>query len=141
MTPGTPSTPATGLLAALGFHSGGVVGEDAPGFRRSMPALAYLNAPRFHAGLAPDEFPAILRRGEGVFTPKQMRALGEVAQSAGGGVTFNATINVSVESRNGSGSEETAQKTALAVRESVRTLVRQELARAAKLGGQLNPVL
>jgi hypothetical protein len=34
----------------------------------------------------PDEFTAILKRGEGVFTPAQMRALG-----GGGGV--NVTIN------------------------------------------------
>lgn len=43
------------------FHSGGVAGR----------------IPRLHNGLAPDEYPAILRRGEGVFTPAQMKALGE----------------------------------------------------------------
>jgi hypothetical protein len=33
-------------------------------------------APRYHGGLQPDEFPAILQRGEGVFTPEQMKAMG-----------------------------------------------------------------
>jgi hypothetical protein len=35
-----------------------------------------MSAPRYHGGLQPDEFPSILKRGEGVFTPEQMRAMG-----------------------------------------------------------------
>ncbi|MEX2450084.1 MAG: hypothetical protein WD407_04445, partial [Rhodospirillales bacterium] len=47
------------------FHGGGVVGETAgPG--RAVPAAAFVGAPRLHNGLAPDEFPAILQRGEEV---------------------------------------------------------------------------
>ena len=59
-------------------HTGGIAG--ALRTRRSVPAAAFQAAPRLHGGgvlgLAPDEVPAILRRGEGVFTPEQMRALG-----------------------------------------------------------------
>lgn len=59
-----------GILSGL-FHSGGVVGGSA-GAARSMPALAFANAPRLHAGgiagLAADEMPAILRRNEEVLT-------------------------------------------------------------------------
>ena len=45
-----------------------------------VPAAAFVGAPRFHsggvAGLARDEIPAILQRGEAVFTREQLRALG-----------------------------------------------------------------
>jgi lambda family phage tail tape measure protein len=62
------------------FHEGGVVGSDyAPA--RAVPAMAYANAPRFHGGFQPDEYPAILQKGEGVFTKKQMQALGKDKES------------------------------------------------------------
>ncbi|MFO0110782.1 MAG: phage tail length tape measure family protein [Alphaproteobacteria bacterium] len=52
------------LLASI-FHAGGEVGEtSAP--TRSMPAALYHHAPRLHNGLMPDEFPAILQKGETV---------------------------------------------------------------------------
>jgi hypothetical protein len=71
------------LFGALGnalaniklFHAGGIVGLEG-GPARAVPALAFAAAPRFHGGMGPDEFPAVLKRGEGVFTPGQMRALG-----------------------------------------------------------------
>jgi lambda family phage tail tape measure protein len=68
-----------GMMLAGLFHQGGVVGRDgAPS--RNVDASLFLAAPRYHtggiAGLAPDELPAILRRGEAVLTPQQMAALG-----------------------------------------------------------------
>ena len=57
-------------------HGGGVAGALS-GRRRTVPAAAFAVAPRLHrGGIAGDEVPAILRRGEGVFTPEQMAALG-----------------------------------------------------------------
>jgi hypothetical protein len=68
-----------GMMLAGLFHQGGVVGGDA-GPSRTVDASLFLAAPRYHtggiAGLAPDELPAILRRGEAVLTPQQMAALG-----------------------------------------------------------------
>lgn len=59
---------------AIFHHQGGVVGETfAP--HRMMPAWLFAGAPRLHSGLMPDEFPAILQRGETVL-PKNMRAGG-----------------------------------------------------------------
>jgi hypothetical protein len=57
------------------FHSGGIVGDG--GASVSAPAAVWAGAPRLHNGLAPDEFPAILQRGEGVFTRDQMQAIGQ----------------------------------------------------------------
>lgn len=64
------------------FHTGGAVG-DTPASRRSVPSYLFANAPRFHNGLMPDEFPAILQRGETV-VPK--------GKSMGG---MNINFNVS----------------------------------------------
>lgn len=73
------------------FHTGGIAGHDAAP-SRSIPAALFSSAPRFHAGgaVGPDEVPAILRRGEGVFTAEQMARL---SPADAGGATFAPTIN------------------------------------------------
>ncbi len=61
----------------LFLHAGGVAGAPGGSVRHGVDPRAFAGAPRFpHGGLASDEVPAILRRGEGVFTPEQMRAMG-----------------------------------------------------------------
>lgn len=63
-----PAIGHAGMIAGAGtavrrYHGGGIVGAE-----------------RYHrGGIAADEVPAILQRGEGVFTPDQMRALGPSA--------------------------------------------------------------
>lgn len=70
------------------LHTGGIVGKE--GTKRLMTAFAR-NAPKFHGGgvvgLGRNEIPAVLKRGEGVFTPEQMRALGA-------GAAPNVNVNV-----------------------------------------------
>ncbi len=63
------------------FHEGGIVGEE--GVRTKLP--------RYHSGglVGSNEELAVLRKGEGVFTPGQMRALGSA-----GGETINVTMNI-----------------------------------------------
>jgi len=67
------------------FHTGGWVGSP----QRQMPVSPrlFVGAPRLHSGLAPDEFPAILQRGERVI-PRNGRV-------ASGGVVINQTITAS----------------------------------------------
>lgn len=63
----------TSVIGAIGLHKGGIVGE--PSSIRYVPAEIFSNARRYHDGLMPDEYPAVLKKGEGVFTPEQMKAL------------------------------------------------------------------
>lgn len=58
-------------------HRGGIAGQIAAS--RVVDMAAFRNAHRMHTGgLVPGEVPTILQRGEGVFTPAQMRALAPV---------------------------------------------------------------
>lgn len=75
------------------FHDGGVVGKGSPG-KKAVNPMIFANAPRFHGGgfpgLKSNEVPAVLEKGEGVFTRDQMRALGGmISRPAGMDVQFN----------------------------------------------------
>jgi len=75
-------------------HSGGVIGKDVLPSRSVSPDL-FENAPRFHGGgVVGNEVPVIAQRGETVFTPGQMRALGtELGQRP------EVQVNVHVDNR------------------------------------------
>jgi hypothetical protein len=69
-------------------HTGGLLGFDALESRAGIDPSVFNGAPRFHTGgLVGDEIPIIARRGEGVFTEGQMRAMG-------GGNMPAITVNV-----------------------------------------------
>ena len=63
-TPGS-STFTSGGVSTTHFHKGGLVGAGGMP-QRMVPAATFIGAPRLHGGLAPDEFPSILQRGETV---------------------------------------------------------------------------
>ncbi len=83
------------FLASV-LHGGGVVGSG-DGGTRATSSLAFSGAPRFHQGLMPDEFPAILQRGETVFTRAQTQALGHMI---GRGAT-PPNIQITIENKTG----------------------------------------
>ena len=76
LNPSVAPSGASGLYYSVGHHAGGIVGSE-PTFMRAVNPAIFAGADRFHTGgIAGDEVPAILKRGEGVFTEGQMKALG-----------------------------------------------------------------
>jgi tape measure domain-containing protein len=63
---GSSSAMSASTALALVRHAGGEV--DGSGPSRRIPAWILAAAPRLHDGLAPDEYPAILQRGERVLS-------------------------------------------------------------------------
>ncbi|MCX8509834.1 MAG: phage tail tape measure protein, partial [Rhodobacteraceae bacterium] len=106
-----------GWLFANILHTGGMVGSPGPG--RMVPALAFANAPRMHAGgwagIKPDEVPAILQRGERVLSRREAAGYGQ-------GQTSAPAVNVTIMARD-----------AESFRQS-RTQVASDMARAVSLG-------
>lgn len=102
----------SGIVGGIA-HSGWYVGRETPadGFR-SVPAMAFAGAPRFHNGggwFARDEYPAILQRGERVLNRDETRAYHAGMQAGGYAGAVNVPVNVIIENK--SGEELTAQKT------------------------------
>jgi hypothetical protein len=111
-----------GNLFASVLHAGGIVGDAGPA--RMVPAYAFANAPRLHqggwaglgwAGLAPDEVPAILQRGERVLSRRELAARGRSERAP-------PAVNVTIVTRD-----------AESFRQS-RTQVAADIARAVSLG-------
>ena len=105
-----------GTLFAPVLHAGGLVGSAGP--MRAVPALAFAGAPRMHAGgwagIAPDEVPAILQRGERVLSRREA--------AGSGGAPGSPTVNVTINARD-----------AESFRQS-RTQIAADIARAVALG-------
>lgn len=89
----------SGLSAYFGFasaHTGGIVGADNLKTTYASPAV-FAGAPKFHkGGIVGNEVPIIAKRGEGVFTKEQMKALGSQNK---------ADVNVNVNVVNNAASE------------------------------------
>jgi len=96
---GVASTGAGGLggvgagFAVGAHHAGGIVGGT-PTFTRYVHPAYFDDAPRFHSGgIAGDEVPIIAQRGEGVFTPAQMAALGSRNVTVQQKIQINNTVS------------------------------------------------
>lgn len=115
-------------ISAFPFHTGGIVGEGISA-ARVVPPEVFTGAQRFHRGgmIGSNEVPAILERGEGVFTPAQMRALAP----AGGG-----DVSVQIVDQRGSGAPpiETTETRGPDGQRMIRMVVRQEVRRAVADG-------
>ena len=77
------------------FHKGGVVGSSAMPMQTISP-IAFATAPRLHSGFRPDEFPAILQKGERVLSRREYRDIGGERGLNGGANNVNITIQADV---------------------------------------------
>ena len=113
-----------GLFSLFGHHSGGIIGTDAPTFRRRLP--------KYHTGglVGANEELAVLQKGEGVFTKAQMQAIGAAKSSV-----YAPVINVNVEN-NGSGAMDDDQADSLGkqVRDLIDSRVSETLYRYQRTG-------
>jgi len=74
-----------GGVMGVGMHAGGIVGRDRT-FSRMVSPLVFAGAPRLHGGLAQDEFPTILQRGE------EVRSRADVAAGASSGARVESAL-------------------------------------------------
>lgn len=107
-------------------HAGSIVGAIGMSTALASPLL-FANAPRFHNGLAPDEFPAILQRGERV-VPK--------SQAAGWGSGGDMNITVHVDGSRG-GTPAQNQSFGQEVARQIENMIDARIARAAQPRGVL----
>ncbi len=126
------------------LHTGGLVAHGAPLTRTIAPSV-WLGASRYHfGGLAGDEVPAILRRGEEVLTrddPRHRANGGLGGGMAGGGVTIHQTISIDAKAVNENGVDgAAADAVGRQMRAAVRSAVQREIAQQSRVGGMLNRV-
>jgi polyhydroxyalkanoate synthesis regulator phasin len=81
-----------GLSAGALYHGGGIVGSS-PVSSRMVPSWLFAFAPRLHNGLAADEFPAILQRGERVI-PRNAASQRDNRLNVSIGVTVDRSGNL-----------------------------------------------
>jgi len=73
------------------WHKGGIVGVS-PAPVRAVDPMAFINAKRYHSGLASDEIPAILQKGEQVIPKGQAQQSQPAQQSQAPQQTYNINI-------------------------------------------------
>ena len=93
---GTSSIQDAGVTTANVGHAGWKVGTRPPA-TRAVPSALFYGAPRMHDGwLKRDEFASVLKRDEGVFTPRQMDNADKLVRAALSGRGSDVGVQVSV---------------------------------------------
>lgn len=106
---------SAGAPRVAGYHKGGIIGSEPTSVRIVDPHI-FSNAIKAHGGLGPNERPIIAKKDEGVFTPGQMAALGNM-----GGTSISVPVTIS------SGDEQLAWKLRSGIESTVKRIMRQEM--------------
>lgn len=130
---------ATGkALPFLSAHTGGIIGSSRLGTRMASPS-AFMGAPKFHTGgiiggprLMSDEVPIIAKKGEGVFTPEQMSALGGFTSNS---VSIKSEVTVNSNGGTPEQNDDLARQVSRQVENQVRAVVQSEMQTAMRPGG------
>lgn len=120
------NNPLAALAGSMGFHSGGVVGQG--GTPRRVSPLVFAGAPRLHNGLAADEMPAILQRGETVL-PRGFRAGGSTSVS-------NSIGNINID-MSGTGVVASDSDSGRRLGLNIQKLIQREIVSQSRPGGLL----
>ena len=121
---------ATGAPMSLIAHTGGIIGAD------NLPSRPMASLPRYHTGgIAGNEVPAILQRGEGVFTREQMKSMAPVSNNNS---TTAPTVIVNVQQTQG-GDPQAANQQGQIIAKHVEIAMSEFLVKSQRPGGILNP--
>lgn len=128
-----------GSFIASILHSGGIAGEGSA--KRAVPIGVFRNAVRYHtggvAGLAPDEVPAILRKGERVLTSAQQAGM----KHGSAAIHFNPQIEINYQAGDSNQSKSDAQEMGDSINSTMETKWQQLLLKESRPGGKLYGVL
>lgn len=127
---------ATGGKALFGAkHTGGIVGGN-PSMIRAVNPAVFKNARRFHSGsnmigsgqkLLPGEVPIIARKDEGIFTPEQMKAIGESRGGMNQQININSPVTVNASGGTPEQNADLAKQVAKEMDGTIRGIVVSEL--------------
>ena len=135
----TPMPIGKGKMAGVA-HTGGIVGSLSQ--HRKAHAGIFANAPKYHTGgivgdkLLPSEVPIIAKKGEGIFTPEQMDALGGFQQNQV--FEINAPITVNGSAGSAEQNQDLAEKMGMMLERRMRATVIEEIRKQTRPGNMLN---
>lgn len=139
---GAKGAKGAGVVAGV-RHTGGMAGTH--GSSRVVSANTFAGAPKFHTGgiiggkamgLKSYEVPIIAKKGEGVFTPEQMKHLGGFQQNQA--FTINAPVTVNASGGTSAQNADLAKQISAEMDMTMRAVVQQELQRQMRPGAMLN---
>ena len=121
-------------------HTGGILGSSMLS-TRSGSLLDFVGAPRFHTGgiIGANEVPIIAQKGEGVFTPEQMSAMGaRASQGQSGSFAIHNNLTVNASGGTQEQNADMAQQIQAKMESTMRQTVVNELMKQMRPGNMLN---